>query len=421
MKPTDLTGDESLEEIVGMHEEALLVNPDEKPPVVKEPVREVTPETKYVMRGDRCQIDFETRGRFLRNEKFPVIKGIPGTAYLADYRVKEVSDIGASNEEDLLENIIAILDRLNQDGWTLGDGLLEDLLEVLVGMKVRFNTKAARKHKHRWLCECQSDIPDQHRKMSEMEIDLTDNKLMNYISIYEIDERLQEREAGRIKELDEESFQTYVRRKYGARAMTRDEVIADIKLREPIGLWDDQGILYRFRFTRVSDMVIGLKAAADKFNWKIRQVQQRYTSPVGLDPDTQAKLEYQYNKELDKVRRAKQKYSLLAIKAQSLISVSKDGEDIDFANDSLDEKITNWEEVPKSVLEQLSTFLSRYGFGIQGEVEVRCNLEGCGRTDRRSLQRVLSPIELLPFDDADRTVSGRALGQHTEFDILLGD
>lgn len=348
---------------------------------------------KYSTRAGKVKIDLESSGRF----------ETPAVVYFSDYDVEDVTSLAVSREEDLLENLLTILEKQKDktDNYKIGQLLLEEFYEIMLGIKMQFNTIT---HNHSWLCRCQSDLPEHRQKLSKMEIDLTKIK---YVSIEEADDKLREKYAKIINEFSDEDFAKYVTRKYGQLIPTSKEVeINNIKIQEPLLVKEEDKDIF-FKFPRIDDLVVATREANKRFNWQIRKIKNQFSA--GQPEDMYEK---NIKEEVEKLQLEKAKYGILVSKANSLISVNG----VEFK--SLDQKIEAYSKFKRSTLMKLSALIDMAQFGVQHEFELKCNL--CGRTERRALQRAINPLEFIPFDDNSESDSSGELRKHSEFDIFFG-
>lgn len=72
----------------------------------------------------------------------------------------------------------------------------------------------------------------------------------------------------------------------------------------------------------------------------------------------------------------------------------------------------------RSTMIKLSTISDRLRFGVQDERDIECNL--CHKVEQRLLQRVVTPLEFVPFDSNTRISSKRKLPVDSGLDIYFG-
>lgn len=349
---------------------------------------------KFKLRSGKVAINFESNGRF----------SIPDSAYFGDYSVQDTNDLVLSREDEIFDTLIAILDKVkNDDSWSLKDATLEELLEIVIGMKIQFNTNS---HTLRWFCSCQDKLPEEQRKLSEMEIDLSTIK---YISIEECEQEIKNHFRELFEQATDEQFSSYLLRKYGEDALelsnTREAEVESIQVKEPLVIRDAENV-YELRLPRVEDLSKGLRFANKKWNWQIRKL--RNTRVDEKNEEALIRREF----EIEKLEAEKQKDASLATRALSLLKYN--GEEI--ISDDVKYKI--FSEMSRSTMIKLSTISDRLRFGVQDERDIECNL--CHKVEQRLLQRVVTPLEFVPFDSNTRISSKRKLPVDSGLDIYFG-
>jgi hypothetical protein len=379
-----------------MEEASVLLTPDEvkKRREKKQEIVQQTKVEKFFNRGGSVAINFETMGRF----------SIPDIMYFKDYTIEDVNTLALSRHDDLLENVVSIMESLkNEDAnCKVSDMLIEEFLESLIGIKKQFNTT---QHIHRWLCDCQSNIDENDQIVNETIIDLNE---IEYKSIEEGDKLLKNYYKSVFDTMNDEDWKTYIYTKYknnpidNVEEYTKEKEIEKIQLTEPIQIGIDNHI-YAFRLTRIADLISAQKLSAKKYASKIKNVQNRKDPNVAI-----YELKEKKKEEIDRLRYEQAKYTVIAAKALSLVSV--DGRELTDDN----EKINVYSKLPRSILIEFSHFIDQFKFGIQHEQEFACPI--CGKVDKRLLQQELNPIELLPLD---ATSSGER-GKPAKLNIYIG-
>ena len=146
-----------------------LVAPDEAKALRKEAIMKKGKKMKRPSEGSvhaPCVVQFESGGRF----------SAPETEWFEDYTSKNVTQLVMSRDDDLLDNICSVLDQAKEDkSYKAEDMLLEEFFEALVAIKKVYNGNT---HTHRWLCQCQKLVPDEQKKMSGQDIDLSNIKFV---------------------------------------------------------------------------------------------------------------------------------------------------------------------------------------------------------------------------------------------------
>lgn len=335
---------------------------------------------KFKNRGGLVQIHYESHGRF----------SIPETLYIKDYSIQDINDLALSKTEDILPNLLAILNTLiNEDAeCDVSDMTLEEFFETLVGMKQELNTPF---HIHRWICECQHNLPENEQTIHNHEIDLTQ---INFKSIEENDKDIKEMILTHLNEMDDKEFKEFLIQRYKDNPLddidswTREQEAETQKIKEPFYyIHPDSGDIYGFKLTRIGDVVKGQKLAEKEFKGKIAQV-ERKPHPQGKPL---AEFKEEKKNELENLTYEQSKKSVFYAKALSLISFNDEVIEDEY------ERIRIYKQLTRGNMFDLMDFLSYINFGIDHELELYCPL--CEKTERRSLQQELNPIELLPLDN----------------------
>lgn len=363
-------------------------------------------ETKHQFSNDYAnlagtvKIDFESGGRF----------GNPETLILRDYSAKQINDLITTKEEDLFETLLSILNEcvIEPKGFDIGELTTEELFEVMLGMKLAFDSPIL---KHRWLHnsdDCQGKLQEDDKKISETDIDLTSIKMT---SIEESDEKIKEFYKSRFDELSDEQFKEYLLTKYGVdKTSTKEEELKNIKIQEPFLIrgYDED---YEFGLIRSKDLLLANKMASKEINYKLRVVKNQVVKK-GINPDI-AKEDKE--EALNKLNVEKARKILTYAQALSLRAVRKNGETIKLNSPS--EKIEKYINMPRPVVFNYVKAVESIVYGVNHEEELVCNL--CGGTERGFLQRILSPIALLPIPDNTRDSSSRNIRQRAGFDFYF--
>lgn len=373
-----------------MSDKSILINPDDlkkeekvlKRQVAKKSIDGNIPQTRdHKIKSGKVKVSFESMGRL----------SLPAELYFEDYNNEGINDIVLSKDDEMLNTIINLLNSQNNDETgekcDVGHAVAEEFFEILIAMKVAFNTKL---HTHRWMCSCQDDVVrEDMKKPSEMEIDLT---TINFVSIADYEKKLQEEMKKRFAAISDEQFKQYLETRYTESVeYTREEEVKNIKVTDKIiQRYNDK--LYQFRFTRMNDLSRGYQIAAKEFDPQVRKIQQKFIP--GME---QKKQEEEKKVRLDNLKLEKAKKAILYSQALSLVSV----DDVEITTD--EEKIKIFRKIKRGGGLQLYSFMSNVKFGIQDERNFICNL--CGKTEKRWLQQRLNPIELLPIDESEQSVS----------------
>lgn len=357
-------------------------------------------DAKFSSKAGKVVIDLESSGRF----------DSPNSVSFSDYDIEDVNSLALSREEDLLENLLFILDKQKHDNFNVRKLTLEEFYEVMIGIKMQFNTTL---HEHAWMCSCQEDIPEHRQKPSKQEIDLTK---IRYVSIEEADEKLKEQYKELFDKQSDADFEYYVRRKYNLEEnaplmnTSKEKELSLISIKEPLLIKEegDDGNVKNicFRFNRIEDLSLAAKMASEKFNWIIRKTKNSAgnASEDYYDKEVKDKLE--------KLNIEKAKYALLVSKANSLISIN--GVEIN----NIERKIELYSKFKRSTLLKLGTMIEMAAYGVQHEFETQC--DKCGKKERRLLQRAISPLDFIPFDNDKKSGSSSHVRKHSEYDIFFG-
>lgn len=333
---------------------------------------------KFYKRSGKACIEFESMGRF----------DLPNKLYFTDYLVEHVNDLTLAGEDTLLETVIAILDEIKNEDFTesIGNALLEEFMEVMVGIKVTFNSIS---HEHKWVCqECEKNKKeDEETVYNDYIINL---KELKYKSIEEADQILRDLYRPKFLEMSDSNFEEYLKRKYkeeytnNLSEYDRDTEVNKIRIEEPLSQNID-GDIYSFRFMRIKDLIKAKSIVEKKYSGKIKMIQNKTVHGVNAES-----LKLQKKEELDKINKEKAKEILITTRALSLISLN--GKEL---ND--EEKIAIYRKIPRGALFEFIDFLDKIKFGIQDEREFVCPQ---GHVSKRLLQRRLDPLEFLPIESA---------------------
>ena len=326
--------------------------------------------SKFFNRGNTVAINYETLGRF----------NIPPTLYFKDFTTKHENDLSLTRKEDLLETTIAILNELKNDDadCKVEDMLIEEFFETLVGIKKQFDSS---NHVHLWICSCQDDINTPH--INESTIDLNS---IQYKCISESDKILQNFYKIKFDAMTDEVFKEYlfIRHKDNPSIelenITKEEELKTIKVKEPFLINLDHR--YLFRFPRIGDLVKAQKIADKEYKIQIKEVQNKKNPNAPL-PNLQS----QKDEEINRLKSEEFKFSSLATRALSLISI--DGKEL-----TDEERIKIYSSLNRGVKNKINDFLKQFEFGIYHEQEFFCPL--CEEKDKRLLQREFDVYELLP-------------------------
>jgi len=390
--------------------ESGLIRPDliNKPRLKKtsiEPTEDTLPVQSYVKEstggkynnyGSSVKISLESGGRF----------GNPETLVFKDYTAKQVNDLVTSKEEDLLETVIAILTEcvIEPKGFDIGKLTNEEFYEVLLGMKVAFDSPAL---KHKWVHDCQDNVPDKDKQLSEETIDLRD---VQFKSIESADDKIREFYKARFEELSQEQFKDYLNKKYGSdNGLSIEDELKEIRIKEPFlipGAEKD----YQFNFMRIGNLVEAYKIASKEFDSKIRIERNRSLHGVPKE-----QMQVMREEAIEKLNMQKARATIRYSQALCLNAVKENGSVRNLR--TFEEKVKEYNDIPKSVMFGYIKAIEAVQYGVDHELEVECNL--CGSKERRSLQRFINPFELLPISNVENNDSSGKFRRNTVIDFCF--
>ena len=327
-------------------------------------------------RGGQVAINYETMGRF----------DIPQILYFKDFTIQDINDLTLSRQDDILETLVSILNKAkNEDAnVNIEDMLVDEMFETLVGIKQEFNSPY---HVHPWVCECQNDLPEEAQKVNETQIDL---RTLKYKSVEDVDNEIREYIKQQLEQMSGEEFLLYMRKKYKnnenyeKNPESIEKEIKNVKVKEPIVIFDENGNQYSFRFLRIKDILNAQKISEAKYAGKIKAVKNKQYANAKL-VDAKAKKE----KEVEKLKYDQAKDTVLFARAFTLIEYN--GEKLDH-----EKAISYYKNAPSTIFRQVSQFIDKLQFGVVDERELTC--PECGQVSRRLLRQDINPLELLPID-----------------------
>jgi rubrerythrin len=328
--------------------------------------------------SDAVGIEFSTGGRFTT----------PKLGYYKYYTTKQINDLGLTRQDDKLETLLSILNQVNVNNEIQAeDLLLEELFEVVVAIKRKFRGNW---HTHKWYCEeCQKDVEDKDKVVSEMDIDLS---TLKEISIEESDDNFRSFMKQRYEKLKTQNPTIFLQQmKILKPDLSIDipndvnigEVLKNINIKEPFNITCPvTKKKYSFRFTRVGDYIKAKRFIDLKYSPQLKNVKkERWNSKGSL-----AEFKHSQEFKLNQLNEQKAKDTLLAAKAFSLVTVNgKELKDTERFNE-----LSNMNPI---TAEALAEVLENQKFGIQDERDYTCNL--CGHTERGYLMRRTSVLEFI--------------------------
>lgn len=360
-----------------------------------------TEEIKAVSYAGSVEIQYESMGRF----------STPEILHFKDYTNNDINNLTLSNDDDLLDTLLTILNanKMDEKDFNIEDMTAEDLMETLIAIKIQFESPF---QEIRWICPCQADKEDSDRIVNDFSFDL---RTATYISIEQVDEILKEELSSLFMDLSEDEFKQFLIKKYKDNPLddidsyTREMEIAKIKVNDLIYVMSGDDI-YGFRYPRIKDILKAKKYSDKIYLPKIKSVQNRKEANVPL-----FELKMKKEKEIKSLKEEQAK--LIILYAESMMLVSKNEVELtDY------EKFVEYKEVmPRNISNYIHDVFDKIQFGLQHEMELVCPI--CGETEKRSLQQVLDPRELLPNRNGRKSTpisTSRESGQHSRAIIYFG-
>lgn len=369
-------------------------------PKVNQPI-EIPSINNYNNYGSTVKVEFESGGRF----------GNPAVMVFKDYTARHIHDLVTSKEDDIFETLVGIINQcvVEPAGFDVGNLTNDEFLEVMLGMKLAFDNSL---YVHRWIHNadnCQGAVSEyEQKKISEFKIDLSEVKMT---SIEQSDDKVREFYRSRFQEFSEEQFKAYLVTKYGSEInSTIEDEIQKVKIQEPFLIkgYDSD---YEFNLIRVKDLLMAYKIASKEINHKIRVEKNK---PIKQDQNKEANIQ-EKEENIEKLNREKGRRVLTYAQAFSLAYVRRDGQRIPL--NSFDVKIKEYNNMPRNVMMNYLKAVETIEYGIDQEIELVC--EHCNGTERGYLQRILSPISLIPLSDDKKLSSDGKLRQHSGFDFYF--
>jgi len=336
------------------------------------------------------KIDFETMGRF----------SIPESLYVEDWDTEDVNNLTFCNEDNIFETLVAIINKNVKDqAFKVEDMLLEEFLEVMIGIKASFDSPI---HIHRWACDCQADMDDKDRTIHEYPIDL---KTINYVSILEADEKLKQYYKKLFESINREQFAELMITKYGdamkdtVADYTIEQELEKITVHEPLKQ-SINGKIYEFRLMRVGDLLIAQREANKKFIYNQKVLNsKKYRKELG----ELAAFKSNQEEQLKKLQEEKAKETLLYAQASTIVAV--DGQPLT----GIQEKAIAYKDIKRRDRLNFLAFLEEITFGIKNEMNLVCPL--CGREEKRTFRKELNPLEFIPIsNDTTDKLRGNSTG-----------
>lgn len=346
------------------------------------------------------KVDYESEGRLKQ----------PNYIYFNDYSIEDISSITIAREEDLLDNLVAALNKMKTSDceFPIEDLSSENLLDTLIALKQQF---VGDEHIHHWVCECQHQRESSEQIVNEKILKLSE---FNYRGISEADEKMREAFRERFDDMTDEQWKEYLLGRYKDNPVdlstyTKEEELKTIKINDTINIHHD-GHVYTFRTYNVTrDLLKAKKYALDKWNPKIKAIQNRREANVPL-----AELKDRKEQEIEKLRIEQAQAILLYNKALML-------EKFDHHAIPDIEKLGLYRKLPRFIQNQLEDILDNIEYGLYDEVEFDCPL--CGTSNKRLLQHEINPIEFLPYRDSNRVKNVSTTGNNRKsagFNIYIG-
>lgn len=358
-------------------------------------------EIKAINYAGLVEIQYESMGRF----------DTPEILHFKDYTNNDVNNLTLSSDDDLLDTLLTILNtnKMDEEDFNTEDMTAEDLMETLIAIKIQFENPF---QEIRWICPCQSDKDENDRIINDFSFDL---RTATYICMEQVDEILREELKSEFIQMSDEEFKSFLYKKYKDNPLddfdsyTREMEINKIKVTDQIYAISNDDI-YGFRYPRIKD-ILKAKRYADKIYLpKIKTVQNRKEANVPL-----FELKMKKEKEIKSLKEEQAK--LIILYAEAMMLVSKNGIEL---SDS--EKFNEYKDkMPRAVSDHIKEIFNKIQFGLQHEVELTCPI--CGATEKRSLQQILDPRELLPNRNGRKSTpisTPRESGQHSRAIVYFG-
>ena len=346
------------------------------------------------------KIEYESQGRF----------STPSILYFDDFTPKHINDIELSNQDNLLETLLSILNDIKKhnNDFDVKDMTAEDLLETLIAIKQQFEGNT---HIHYWMCDCQMDKSEKDRIINEYILELSD---LQFRSMTDVDVEMKEYMAEVFKTLTDEQFKEYLYKKYKNNPLedvdghTREMEISSIVVKEPFNIISGEDV-YTIRYPRLEDVIKAKKYAEKIYNPKLKNVQNRKEHGVPLH-------ELKSKKE-DEINRLKEEQGKeLVLYAKSMMLQTKNGQVLSDA-----EKYEEFKNnVKRKTMRNIENLFEIIQFGLSTETELTCPI--CGESETRLLRDVFDPRQLLPLhykQSSNGNASKRELGLNTGSDFYF--
>ena len=355
----------------------------------------------YINYGSTVKVEFESGGRF----------GNPSIMVFKDYSARHIHDLVTTKEDDIFETLVGIVNQcvVEPSGFDVGNLTNDEFLEVMIGMKLAFDNNI---YKHRWIHNvdnCQGKVSDyEEKKVSEFDIDLSQ---INMTSIEQSDEKIKEFYRSKLQEFSDEQFKAYLMTKYGQEIESSiEEEIDKVKIQEPF-LIKGYDCDYEFNLIRVKDLLLAHKMASREVNHKIRVEKNK---PIKQDQNRDANIQDKEDK-LDKLNREKGQKVLSYAQAFSLRYIRRNGNRISL--DTPEQKIKEYNNMPRAVVMNYLKAIETIEYGVNHEVDMLC--EHCNGTERGYLQRILTPLDLIPLSNDKKSNSPRNIRQSSGLDFYF--
>jgi len=352
-----------------MEEGSVLVQPDEV--VRRGGITVAKPKKKepLINYAGTVRVDLESEGRF----------SLPKTVHFNDFTVEDINSLSLSRQEEILNNLVAILNTMCVEDISLEDATIEEFLEILVSIKQQFSGD---EHVHPWMCDCQAEYEEADQKQCDTSISLS---AINRTNILELDEKMGQ--MFKDYNLDEDAFQDYLITKYGKgvkdSTWTIEKEAETIQVKEPFFININNDVV-GFEFPKIKHWLDADTLASTKFKGQIDKIKRETHHGVPLTESKQIKED-----KLEVVNKEKAKLMILYSKALAITTIN--GKEL-----NNNEKLEFYRSVPRSFLFDILEFLDTINFGINEEFEFTC--QHCKQTSKRWLQQEINPLELLPFD-----------------------
>jgi hypothetical protein len=324
-----------------------------------------------------------------------------------DFLASHINSLVTVKEDKLLETLCYCLNEcvVEPKNFKVENLTDKEFLELMLAMKIAFDSKEL---EYYFYHSCQDNIPEKLKKAS-VDIIRLDNVKM--ISIEQSDEILREFVSTKLKQLDEESYKQYLILKYGYfKNITIEEEVKTIKVKEPIYIKDYDNIIYEFRFVRIKDLIEANRIVSKEYDHKIR-IETNKPIPKSNQEEAIAIRE----EIMEELKRKKAERFIEVVKNLCLVAKTVNNKRIVFEN--TEQKLS--EKINRKVYLNYMNAVSEVKYGIEHEVELHCNLCDSEEPQRGYLQRLITPLHLLPVSITQTTTTERKSKINSRLDFYF--